>query len=165
MLSDIGDIRWQNEVPGHKEKWIPIVSPKPKQPITVLVTSERWVGVSTHYYDDRTRPCTGSELDCEGCYRKLAHRWKAYLAAVLQGSGRECIAEMTHGALQACPQMVDRSTNLRGKRLVLWRGGTAKNGPLHIRLESSAADLFVPPPFDLMPALCRIWGIAPPQSP
>lgn len=157
--SDIGHIQWDNNGPGDRDQFIPILSPRPHQNLICLVTSERWQGVYTHYLDGRTRPCTGSELDCDGCYRKLARRWKAYLCAVGFGSGRRCIVELTQGAMESCPQVIDRTVNLRGRRIILSRDGNSKNGPVRCRLEASAADLFVPPPFNLMRALCVVWGI------
>jgi len=157
--SDTGPIQWDNEGPGQRDQFIPILSPRPHQKLTCLITSERWEGVYTHYFDGRTRPCTGDELHCDGCYRKLARRWKAYLCAVTFGSGRRCIIELTQGAMESCEQIIDRTTNLRGRRIVLVRQGEAKNGPVRCRLEASTSDLFVPPPFNLHKALCVVWGI------
>jgi len=152
-------VSWDDEAPPRGNVYIPVVSPRPNQQLHLLITSDRWKGVWTHYFDERTRPCTGTELDCDGCFRKLARRWKAYFCGVLPVSGKNCIIELTHGAMQSCPALLDKSASFRGRRLTLFRKNAARNAPVCVRLEGAAVDLFVPPSFDLLKALCNVWGI------
>jgi len=157
--SDAGSIQWTNEFPGQEKLFIPIVSPKVGSTTRVIITSEKWQGVYTHYFDCRTRPCTGSELDCDGCFKKLSRRWKAYLCGALMPNGRKVIVELTHGAMQGCPELVQTRESLRGRRLAISRNGTARNSSVRCTLEPSTSELFIPEPFDLMAALCKVWGV------
>lgn len=156
---DTGPVQWDDNGPARSQKWIPVVSPKPHQNLKLLITSDRWKGVYTHYFDERTRPCTGNELNCDGCYRKLAKRWKAYLCGAILPYGKMVIVELTQGAMQGCPEIIDRTTHLRGRVLEMWRAGTSKTSPVKVKLQPMQSNLFVPDAFNLMEALCVIWGI------
>jgi len=159
--SDIGPIQWDDNMPSSKGQFIPVLSPKSVQPVHGIITSERWHGVYTHFQNERTGPCTGTELDCEGCFRKRPRRWKAYLAGVTFGTGRKCVIELTQGAMESCPELIRRDVNLRGRKIVLWRANPSKQAPVRVRLEGQQPDHLVPRPFDLQRALCVIWGLRP----
>lgn len=145
------------ELPGTAGMFIPIVSPKPHSPVHVIITSDSWQGTWTHHYLDRTKPCLGSEFDCEGCAGRHGKRFKGYLCGALFGTGRDCIIELTHGAIRACPDLVTYNGQLRGLRMVLKRTGTAKNGPVKVEIGNRLPDHAVPQDFNLMRALCKVW--------
>lgn len=155
----IGPIQWSDILPKRGPRFIPVLSPKGGSKVVAVITSETWKGVYTHYYEQRTRPCTGSEIDCEGCYRKLARRWKAYLCGVLPLTGSPVVVELTQGAMESCPGFIEKGKNYRGQKITLWRRNAAKNAPVHCRLEGLETNHPIPSPFDLMEALCQIWGL------
>jgi len=159
-FSDTGPVQWANHFPSGDGRFIEVVSPKTTQPIFMVITSERWLGVYTHHFDGRTRPCTGSELDCEGCHRRLARRWKASVCGVTFGNNRPVIIELTHVAVQSCPSMIPPDFNLRGRRIKIWRTRPDKQSQVRCSLESVSPDYTVPTPFNLVRALYKVWGMA-----
>lgn len=159
-IPDIGPIQWANDFPKGEGRFYEVISPKSTQPVFMVVTSERWLGVYTHHFDDRTRPCTGSELDCDGCHRRLGRRWKAYLCGATFGTNRPVIIELTHGAVQSCPAMIDCNFNMRGRKIRVWRTKPGKQSQVRCAFEGMPADYTVPPPFNLVQALCKVWGMA-----
>ncbi len=163
MAFDFGEgrIQWDNNFPRDRPQFIPIISPRPGSQTHCIITSDSWVGVYTHFIDQRTRPCTGSEIDCEGCFQKRGRRWKAYLCGIMVGTGRKCIIELTTNAMESCPGLIEAGPTLRGKRITLWRRNAAKNAPSHCRIDPPTVGQLIPPPVDLMTALCQVWGTVP----
>jgi len=158
-IKDNGPIQWSNSLPNQGVQFIPIFSPKPGQRLSILITSERWLGVYTHYWSNRTHPCTGDELTCEGCAMKLAKRWKAYLCGITFGVGKKVIVELTHGAMQSCAELINVNNIVRGKKITLFRKNSAKNAPVLCQLEPMSGVDFLPDPFDLQRALRVVWGL------
>jgi len=158
--SDVGPVQWANQFPSGDGRFYEVLSPKSTTPIICVVTSERWLGVYTHHFDDRTRPCTGNELDCDGCHRRLGRRWKAYLCGAMPLGNRPVIIELTHGAVQSCPVMIPPTFNMRGMKIRLWRTKPGKQSQVRCSLEGIAGDYTVPPAFNLVRALHKVWGLA-----
>jgi len=152
-------IQWDDSGPQDRGPFIPIMSPRPGQQLRCLITSADWQGVYTHFHESRTTPCLGDDLACEGCYRRRAKRWKAYVAGIMAGVGRQCLVELTIGALDSCDELKHSRGNLRGRYIILWRANMARNAPVRCKLEDFRGDLHIPAPFDIHAALCRIWGI------
>jgi len=154
-----GGILWDNEAPSKQHQFIPIISPRPHSRTVCVITSDTWIGAYTHFYDNRTRPCLDLVEHCEGCQRKQAKRWKAYLCGILVPSHRQVIIEITLGALDSCPALRFDKGQLRGKKITLIRNGSARNAPVCVQLETLRGLENLPQPFDLMESLCRVWGV------
>lgn len=157
--STVGGIMWDDDGPDRTLEFIPIISPRPHQKLAVVITSDSWTGAYTHFYNQRTHPCLGEAPLCEGCSRRFARRWKAYLCAIMVPGGRRVIVELTVGALDSCPALRHDRGALRGKKLNLWRRGDARNAPVMASLETLKGLEGLPPAFDLMESLCRVWGV------
>jgi len=157
--SDGGSIQWSQQFPSGDGKYYEVISPKSQTAVIAIITSERWLGVWTHHANKRTRPCTGSELDCNFCYSRIGRRWKAYLCGVMFGTGKAVVLELTHGAVLGCPTLLDPNENLRGRKLRFWRKSEEPQSRMFAKLEGMPADYTVPPDFNLRRALCKIWGM------
>jgi len=86
--------------------------------------------------------------------------WRGYLGAQSARRGTIGIVEITRGAVQSCPALWEDRGKLRGRKLVLRRQGSAKNGrvlaDLAELLPPDSADL--PPPPEVWETLAYIWG-------
>jgi len=158
-LNGVGKIQWDSDGPSQQTQFVPIVSPRPHQKLACVITSDTWVGTYTHFYDRRTHPCLGDADNCEGCRRRHAKRWKAYLAGVMIPGHRNVIIELTVNALDSCHALRHDRHQLRGKKITLWRRGDARNAPVMCMLETIKGIEHLPPAFDLMDSLCRVWGV------
>ena len=145
--------------PPGKPPFIPIISPKPTLPIRAIILGRRLYGVFTHFLDGKTRPCLTGFSPCYSCRKRVPKRWKGYLGVILPGSGRRAIAEITAEACLRNPGLYPGSTPLRGNVLDLRRSGKAANSPVACEIQTSCAYSAVPPEFDVMEALCRIWQL------
>jgi len=152
-------INWNDDGPSRIDHYIPIVSPRPHQKLVCVITSNAWVGCYTHFFNNRTHPCRDSMNHCEGCQRRHARRWKAYLCGIMVPGGRHVIIEMTVNALDSCHGLRHDRNQLRGKKITLWRRGDSRNAPVQALLETMKGIDGLPQPFDLQDALCRVWGV------
>lgn len=151
-------VRWTDLPVEMKEARPDILSPKPGQTLNLVILSDTVLGVETHYFGERTRPCEGDESSCLGCQAKLQTRWKGYLV-VWTGNGQpQAIAELTTEAYRRCQPLQDRTTSLRGRKLKVSRPpGKANN---RVRAEVGEYQLGwqnLSLPLDLECALYRIW--------
>jgi hypothetical protein len=150
-------IAWQ-EAPEEPElPLIPILSPKPGQPVYCIITSARITGVVTHFIGQRTKPCTGDATRCDGCTSGRPKRWKGYLAAVVPPSGRQVLAELTYEAHRGCKELHGIGAEIYGKKLTLTRMGKSANSRVQAELAEVPGKANPGKPFDVHEALIRIW--------
>jgi hypothetical protein len=147
--------------PGRK---IDIISAQPGMEIRCVITSEWILTCRTHWLGaGDSKPCFRT-AECPWCKMRLPSRWKGYLCGFLTTTYGACIIEVTAGAAEACPALIDRATALRGKIIALTRRGASANAPCHASLSERTGMLLratLPQPFDLLKALFRIWRFDP----
>lgn len=151
--------------PGERKPFIRVINPKPKAPVETIIVSHRVVGLYTHFMHvgghnqrPRTTPCTGHRLFCPGCFAKRSKRWKGYLGCWSKTKGVYVIAEITADCARSCPILVDKSASLRGRALRLERKGEQANSPVYGIVRAPAMPVQLPPDFDVLEALTRLWG-------
>jgi len=113
-----------------KKTAYPIRSAKVEKEISCICLSERPVGTWSHFLRGNSYPCTRNDCTCP--FRHTTHppRWKGYVAALeLPGSTR-CMLELTAGAVNSCPKLMDNSFDLRGSVIKLARQGENSNSPV-----------------------------------
>lgn len=158
-------IRWSATPSKERAAFLPILSPRPRQVLTVVALSEAILGVETHYEDRRTTPCTGLDNGCPYCSARRLSRWKGFVACLCPGSSKTGILEVTKGAADANPSLFTPGTNLRGLYLRAERVGPNPNGLVTVRVQAASGLKNLPPVPDLRTALLRIWGFNPPNPP
>jgi hypothetical protein len=150
--------QWGPPPEGNQPKLIKIASPKWGIPIRMVILSDSCVGVWTHHYDKRTRPCMGKQGRCEGHDRNIPARWKGYLAALEPTHGRLYLAELTHGCVQQCPALYSEESSLRGMLILLERTAKAPNSKVFVELTApKVSSVNLTAAFDVRAALHRIW--------
>lgn len=165
MISDrdyMGNVFGDDDGPPRNHKlYHPILSPKPDAPVSALITSDQVLTCYTHYRDKVTKPCL-RHPGCPGCVARMARRWKGFLCVVSKMTGRSCIAELTAGAVESCPALMDRNRSLRGWELSLTRRGRATNAPVTASIRDARSvngKDHLPPAFDLVASLFHLWGL------
>lgn len=159
------NVCWDSQVPGRNPKWVPIVSPKVCKPVEGLILSSKLQGVWVHYVPQLEKSQPHTDEDCPWCEQKLGKRWKGYLAIQLihavgnLSAGNHALLELTADACRACPELKDRTDTLRGKTVKVWRAGQKANSPVRAELTKLRVMGGMPPAFEIVPALYRVWGL------
>ncbi len=145
----------------HRE-WFKIVSPRRMVPIQVGLLSQDFTGIWTHFcnHANRTVPCVG-EAHCDRCQVGLHRRWKGYIAAILSTTRQPVIVELTEGAARAIRNDPLYKSGLRGCILTLQRKKPHKTAPVFADLQGPIPGANVPPDFDVLPSLERLWQCKP----
>lgn len=135
-----------------------IRSPTPDRDVQTVVLSQSVLGVYTHHFNRRTRPCLGNRETCEGCDLRYDRRWKGYLACWDRSKGRLELVEITQEAFLRCPPFHTEEGKLRGLVLRLARAGASKNARVVATLQKATwPPGALPPAFDIKAALERVW--------
>lgn len=126
--------------------------------LEVLSVSRDLVGLFTHFWQKRTRPCTGPL--CEPCQAGAEKRWHAWLGGWLPRINELCIFEMPAQAAMKLVKYREHHGTLRAARIFAYRPSMEPNGRVVLlvdRWNKSECDL--PPEFDIREALGTIWGV------
>ncbi len=146
--------------PQEHGRTIDIISAQPGQTTRCVITSSWLLTCRTHWLGHGdSKPCFRTP-ECPWCLMRLPSRWKGYLCGFLTTMLSTCIIEITSGAVESCPALIDQGVDLRGKVITLTRVGVSVQGRVRATLEDRNFALArhpLPQPFDLLKALFRIW--------
>lgn len=158
-------IAWSDAPETDRRPFYPIWSPTPDRDVSAVITSQDVIGVWTHWYEGRTHPCRGSRRRCEGCGLGYRRQWKGYLAGHDFNRGRSGLIEVTQEAFLRTPGLTLRKGKLRGCVIRLRRAGASRQARVVAALTEWTGDrAALPPAFDVVAALERIWGIGRPTA-
>lgn len=153
-----GAVAWADRPDPDRRPFYEIRSPTPDRDVQTVVLSQSVLGVYTHHFNRRTRPCLGNREACEGCDLKYDRRWKGYLACWERSIGRLELVEITQEAFLRCPGFHVKDGSLRGMVLRLARAGASKNARVTATLTKATWPVGVlPAAFDVKAALERVW--------
>ncbi len=145
-----------------RRRYRKILTARPGLPVRALVTSEYVTVTRTHFQDATTYACIGRENGCIFCRKHINPRIKGYLAGIDPIDGKECLIELTEGAMFSSEVIRLRKSPLRGHYIILTREGKAPNSPVSIRWEADPRrSLFsgLKQPFDVREAVLMMWDI------
>lgn len=135
-----------------------IVSPSPHRTIEGVISSQP-IGYKTHFWNSRTRPCSG-DSDCEPCKQGSSWRMVGYLWMRDFESQEIFIVQLPYGALSVALETIQRKGDLRGYGMKLKRVGKTKRSQVSIGISTqpvvAASDIGELP--DLHSIMCRIWS-------
>lgn len=145
-------------LPPPKKLYIKIVHPAPDRPVVGFVLSPQLHIVETHYYDQRTRPCTAATGKCHGCDGSNAKRWNAYLAVCQPPTNRVVLLALTPAAVRECPELRKGEECVRGWLVKAFRVGRNVRARMQVELTRRAENASLPPEPPVRDALLNIWG-------
>jgi len=129
-----------------------------KTPIIGTITSDRLLGVNTHYYSGRTQPC--SAPDCRACADAIPWRWHAYISLILDDTSEHTLLELTASAVAPIVEYQDLHTTLTAARLKVTRPNGRPNGRVWVQIKPpNEPTIALPPPPNIPRTLCHIWNI------
>lgn len=151
-------------------RWWKVIAPQGKVPLTVTILDDQWVGFWTHWIQDRWNPkgrvvqCEG-HADCPFCKAAKPIRWTGYAAAVVHHPREDRVLALTEGAARDLKPQLENRGSLRGLTVVLQRHLPHPNAPVHAKVVAEVSEDKLPPAFDIMPSLMRMWGLSPAFKP
>lgn len=157
---DTDELAWVNGVPRATHMWIPIASPKPGAPLSLIILDNELHSILTHHFMGRTVPHKRDAAMCEPCKHGFPTRGKVYLPGWLPGPDRKFCIEITPNSIDEYTKLhkKDQPPFQRGWEIRLWRRGKANNSPVVFDLfPSKLREEQLPPPFDVKAALKHIW--------
>lgn len=151
---------WGAKLPADRQAYTQIICPNPGEKLRVVALSHSIETCWIHFVGGRTQPCLGSADLCFACNAGVGRRWKGFFAALLAGTDRVVIAEVTRSAaLPWAERLLGRDPGLRGWGVTLWRQGKGRNGRVVLEFSTRRAEGdSLPPDIDVRRALTTIWG-------
>lgn len=160
-------IVWGADLPDPTSRHIPIVVPKGRQMLELVilgpgeVTLTHWIPDPTLTGGGRTGPhLTPREL-CLGCVRyDQVPRWHTYLPCYDFMARRYVLADLTAWTIHHTPDLdPSRGVRLRGRRVTIGRNGDSHNSPIMATLrDMRIEERDLPACFQVRAALLRLWG-------
>lgn len=129
-----------------------------KRAVQLIVLSDRWVTVPTHYIGRRTMPC--KKTACEGCAEGKQIRRKVY-AYVMAAKTRETrVLECTDYCIAAWQGYHKIHGTMRGALLSMYRTPATKNGTVMISFtRSDEVEQNLNRAYDLKAWCARMWRL------
>lgn len=138
-------------------RWYKPLSPKTTNGIVVTILGDTFLAKWTHYVPP-TLPCTETE-DCHWCKAGHGNRYNGYIACHYETTKQLHMLCLTYGACkQILPELKTRGT-LRGLRVKLARKHNGEKAPVLVQILDRLNPASVPPPFDVLDSLSKMWGI------
>lgn len=137
---------------------LPLVRTPSGRPLIAVVTSERLLGINTHFYGGRTIPCEDNE--CDACREGMPFRWHGYLGAYDWFRSRQFIFEVTAAGADQLLIYYQAMGTLRGCAFQATRRTRSPNSK--VQIETKPADLskiHMPEQPDIIKCLATIWQI------
>jgi len=122
------------------------------------VLSDAILGISTHYYDKRTIPCTKHLGHCVGCvdWQRKA-QWNGYFVVRSPRTKEDGVFQVTRFAVDGCPALTMDGFTLRGAYVRLQRKGESPQGKVTMSfIEEKRTRQPIRCP-DLIAGLARMW--------
>lgn len=154
----MSSIRWDDRSPsnpGAPRLPIAVWSPPPGT-VDFIRFLGPWRGLWLHFQAERSHPCT--DPDCRLCEQSVPARWMGYAPALLwrpsEKSWQPIVCPVTPGVAD-----VLRDHVLPGLIVELRRPGRRRNGVIEARVVDRPVKDPLPPPFDVVPILQRMWRL------
>jgi hypothetical protein len=128
-----------------------------------LVTAAVGVGCWLHWSDARKRsyPCVGVDCDCGASEQR---RWYGWLPAKTHSGGLRSLVEITPPVREALADLNDPDRGLAGLSLSLERRQDSRGHALTLAVHRRLPLAALPPTFDPIPELLRLWGLDGPDE-
>jgi len=107
----------------------PIVRCSQGSTLNIVVVTERWVGLPTHYWGGHTVWCPGEDV-CKACLSGQIKRWQGYVLAHALDEGPVAIVHLTNLAAFMILEYTQNDLNIFALKIQLMRGKKAANSPL-----------------------------------
>lgn len=150
---------WTHEIPDDpRGPALPIRRTPAHRPLIAVVTSPDLIGTYTHYWKNRTMPCT--KPDCEPCAQGQPYRWHAYMSCWESTSALHFLFEVTAQAAQHFVTYRQAHGTLRGCKFRATRWRSNPNG--RVLIECKPANIVeqpIPQPPDLIAVLSILWNL------
>lgn len=146
---------------AHRKKSYDVFSAKAGQERRSVILSARVLRCNCHFAENASKPCLNTP-GCPWCNERWPKREKGYLCGLNLFNGRLVLIELTTGAWESCPTLLNHSSPLRGSVIRLTRRGKANNSPVCASLEpmpSRMKEGDLPPAWDLRAALFTLWEV------
>ncbi len=132
-------------------------------PLKLVLLSDDWFGIRLHYWNRRSRPCTGPAT-CPVC-RQQVSRWNGYLLAVRCSDESHVVWEFTPAIHDDLAAAREKYGTLRGLQVRITRKDKRENGRLQFSEYGQTPGLAtLPPAQDIVPIIFRIWGLPCPDA-
>lgn len=126
--------------------------------LTGVIVSPDMIGTGTHFWKNRTMPCTGKS--CPACRDGFNPRWYGFLGIWSPKTDRLGILEITEAASDEVDRYYDRHKTLRGAQIKVSRQGNRPNGRVLADLTTGTIDPErLPPAIDIKATLLRMWEL------
>jgi hypothetical protein len=165
----INGVEFGTPVPQPGDRWIPVVQPRAKAPITVRVLSSKVLSTMVHWVPNALKPGSGHSAPhtkpddtCPLCIEMgQVPRWHGYLGAWHHSTSRVVIVDLSVHAIHACSALDPaRGHDLRGLELRLYRAGAGNNSKMMAELSKlTYKDDELPDAPDVAKCLARLWGL------
>lgn len=148
------------------KRWWKVIAPKGKTALKATILDDDWIAFWTHWVHNELNPkgrvvlCDG-EQNCRLCKDGFGLRWTAYAAAKTWYPDALHVLAITEAAARTLRLERDKRGTLRGLVVILQRMLPHNNAPVHVSVCGMDAPENVPPSFDVMPSLLRMWGLSP----
>jgi len=136
------------------------------KPFVAIATCTDPVGANTHFANNRTVPCEGSDL-CPLCHEGFSRRWHGYLSAIVPTTLEHVLFEFTAHASDSFTNYYQLHGTMRFCHFKAFRPSRRHNG--RVIIHTTPADErrhVLPDPPNIQRVLCHIWNVkynAPPS--
>jgi len=136
----------------------PIVRVSTNKPLLAVITTSKPLGTRTHYWGQRTVPCTPPE--CGACDAGVAFRWHCYATCFDHRTQLHFLLELTAAASESIIQYGRDHGTTRGCGIKCSRIPAVSNGRIHIQTTPTDPNKYpIPSEPDLAVLLSRLWNI------
>lgn len=151
---------WSEKPPEAKDGYpLRIVRTPPDKPLHAIATSTEVLGCCTHFVQNRTIPCEGTDV-CKWCQEGHSWRWHGYLAAMITATLEHILFEFTAAASDTFRNYQTVHGTMRGCHFQAIRPSKRHNGRIVIACKPvDAQRCRIPEPPDVKAILCHIWNI------
>lgn len=118
---------------------LPIIRCLGRGYLDVIVVTEKYTGVMTHWIDDATALHT-TVVACPGCEANQAPRWQGFAIVQSTESGYHRLLQFTPPVARVLDAHRAKSDSLCGVTARLHRSGSNRNSPLHAEVIDYAED-------------------------
>lgn len=135
-----------------------IVRAHPTKALKLMLLSDEFLGIETHYWNHRTGPCR--ETACEACLAGYVSRWKGYILAIDTATDRSVVLEFTPPGATSMDEAKSRYGTLRGCLASVSRVKPTINGKVQIIVKDRT--IIQPGKFEVYgvwDVLSRIWKL------
>jgi hypothetical protein len=138
---------------------IPILPLRPGETTEIVCLCPETVGVYSHWFGNRSMPCTGSDNDCLFDHRQTSARWQGWISCVRLDKRIPLMFALTPGAALAL-ELTHPAGSWRGRHILIGRTGTARNGKMNasFALTTPEKSEVLPGPINATWWLLRMWG-------